>query len=303
MAPLRNDLARGPAGEAMWIHAADGLRLRMAHWPGTGGTVFVLPGRTEYIEKYGLAAGDLTARGYGVVALDWRGQGLSDHLHPDPARGHIRRFAEFQLDLDALLIAAQGLPKPWFALAHSMGGAILLRRLMDPHPFAAVAFTAPMWGIHLPGWFRPLAMGLARTLKGRRIAERYLPGSGPTGYVPGTAFQGNLLTPDPAMWGYLLEQMAAEPGFVLGGPSLNWAAESLLECRALAALPAPDLPCLTALGSEEQVVDPQAIRARMAAWPKGRLMDFPGERHEVMMGTTRAAFFDAADALFRSGSS
>lgn len=303
-APLRNDLARGPAGEAHWIHAADGLRLRVAIWPAETprGTVFLLPGRTEYVEKYGLAARDLTARGYSVAVIDWRGQGLSDHVHTDRARGHILSFADFQLDLDALLLAGKDLPKPWFALAHSMAGAILLRRLTGAHPFSAAAFTAPMWGIRLPAWFKPVSLPLARAVDRKPIAHNYLPGSGPAAYVLRTAFLDNLLTSDAPMWGYLLEQAAGEPGFLLGGPSVNWVAESLLECQSLAALPSPDIATLTALGSAERVVDPAAIRNRMARWPKGRLMEFPGARHEVMMEgpATRARFFDAVAELFRS---
>lgn len=306
-APLRNDLARGPAGEAFWTHAADGLRLRIAIWPAPAprGTVFLLPGRTEYVEKYGLAARDLTARGYTVAVIDWRGQGMSDHVHADHARGHILGFADFQLDLDALLAAGSALPKPWFALAHSMAGAILLRRLTGPHPFSAAAFTAPMWGIRLPKWVRPVSLPLARAFDRKPIAQNYVPGSGPAPYVLRTAFLDNLLTSDAAMWAYLVEQAAGEPGFVLGGPSVNWVAESLLECQSLAGLPSPDLPCLTALGSAERVVDANAIRARMARWPQGRLLEFPGARHEVMMEdpAARTRFFDAVAELFRSGSS
>jgi len=58
-APLRNDLAEGPqGGSAVWVSAADGVRLRVGGWPaGSGGTVLLFTGRTEYIEKYGRIAG------------------------------------------------------------------------------------------------------------------------------------------------------------------------------------------------------------------------------------------------------
>ena len=65
-APLFHDVADAPAdGRAFWLHAADGVRLRVGLWrhEGAQGTVFLLPGRTEYIEKYGRAAADLRARG------------------------------------------------------------------------------------------------------------------------------------------------------------------------------------------------------------------------------------------------
>ena len=60
-APFHADLAEGPAGgHALWVNTSDGVRIRIGLWPaGEKGTVLLLPGRTEYIEKYGRAAADL----------------------------------------------------------------------------------------------------------------------------------------------------------------------------------------------------------------------------------------------------
>ena len=49
------------------------------------GTVVLLPGRNECIEKYFETIRNLTDRGLGVATLDWRGQGGSDRLIRDPA--------------------------------------------------------------------------------------------------------------------------------------------------------------------------------------------------------------------------
>ncbi|HEY0213874.1 MAG TPA: alpha/beta hydrolase [Paenirhodobacter sp.] len=312
-APLRNDLARGPAqGRALWVTTTDGLRLRVAHWapaakPPTG-TVFLLPGRGEYVEKYGLAAQEFAARGYGLAVIDWRGQGLSPRLHPDPARGHLLNFTDFQTDLDAFLAAgaALNLPRPWYVLAHSMGGAVALRRLSGGHPFNACAFSAPMWGVGVPRWLRPVAPQLARALRGRPLAQAYVTGTDARTYVLRAPFQDNLLTHDARMWAYMVDHVGGEPALAIGGPTYHWVAESILECIALAALPSPVLPCLTVIGTQERVVDTRPIRNRMARWPQGRLIEVAGAGHEVMMETParRTMFFDAVVALFdaaRSG--
>ena len=63
------------------IKTSDGVNLRFARWappPGRKGTVFVLQGRAEFIEKYFETVRDLRARGFAVATFDWRGQGLSD---------------------------------------------------------------------------------------------------------------------------------------------------------------------------------------------------------------------------------
>ena len=149
-APLHNDLAEGPeGGQAYWLRTADGVRIRAAYWPGNGrGTVFVLPGRTEYVEKYGRAAADLVARGYSAILIDWRGQGMADRAG-DPMIGHIDNFAQFQTDLDAVRDMAERLnaPKPWYMIAHSMGGCIGLRALHNRFPVESAVFSGPMWGL------------------------------------------------------------------------------------------------------------------------------------------------------------
>ena len=54
------------------------------------GTVVLLSGRNECIEKYFETIRDLAARGFGVATLDWRGQGDSDRLIRDRQRGYVR---------------------------------------------------------------------------------------------------------------------------------------------------------------------------------------------------------------------
>ena len=107
-APFHADLADGPpGGRAVWLRTADEVRIRAGLWRGGDkGTVFLLPGRTEYIEKYGRAAGDLVARGWSVLTVDWRGQGLADRALADPMAGHVHDFAQYQRDLDAVLALA-----------------------------------------------------------------------------------------------------------------------------------------------------------------------------------------------------
>lgn len=303
-APLFHALAEGPeGGQAMWLTAEDGVRLRLTLWGGGAkGTVFLFAGRAEYAEKYGPAAADLAARGYGTLVIDWRGQGLSDRLIADPVKGHVGKFSEYQRDVDAMLAAAAqlDLPRPWVVLAHSMGGTIALRRLMGTHPFEAIAFSAPMWGVGLPRAIRPFRSALARMTRTSPFALRYAPGWGPVSFVHRAGFHDNFLTTDPEMWALLVRQAAKAPELAIAGASLHWVAEAVLECDALAALPTPDLPCYCALGSRERIVPQEPVRTRMASWPGGQLALYEGAEHEVMMEgpAMRARFFDACAALF-----
>ena len=304
-APLYSDVADAPAGGiAAWRACADGVRVRVATWPcaGAKGTVLLFPGRTEYIEKYGPAAGELAARGYAMACIDWRGQGLAERPLADKARGHVGRFAEYQRDVAELVAAAReaGLPEPFHLIAHSMGGSIGLRALHEGLPVRSAVFSAPMWGIRIHAAARPLAWAVG---SGARLAGRghlYAPSTGPVTYVLANDAPGNVLTTDPAMYAFMQRQLRAHPDLALGGPTLHWLLEALRETRALAARVPPALPCLCLMGSNERVVETGRIRSIMARWPGGRLEVVPGAEHEMMMETAaiRRRFYDSAAALF-----
>ena len=65
-------------------------------------------------------------------------------------------------------------------------------------------------------------------------------------------------------------------------------------------MPAPHIPCLTYLGTEEAIVDATRIRDRMGKWPGGTLRVINGGRHEMLMDTPalRNAIFDETAAHF-----
>ena len=304
VAPFFAELADGPVeGRAVWLHAADGVRLRAGIWEGgTKGTVILLPGRTEYIEKYGRAAGDLLTRGWSTVALDWRGQGLADRLMADPMRGHVGAFDDYQRDLDAVLAfaRAEGLPEPYMLMGHSMGGSIGLRALYRNLGFRAAVFSAPMWGILMNVWQRPLSQVVTTVAGWVGQGGRLTPGTGATSYIAGAEFAGNVLTTDREMWGWMKAHLAARPELGLGGPSLHWLRQALDDCAGLARMPVPTVPAICALGTLERVVDPGPVHLRMAGWGAGQLDLYPGAEHEIMMEgpAVRARFFDRAASLF-----
>lgn len=304
-APFHAELAEGPeGGEAFWVQTSDGVRIRAGVWPvGARGTVLLFPGRTEYVEKYGRAAGDLKARGFATVAIDWRGQGLADRDLADRMMGHVGDFLDYQHDVQAVLALVRGLgvPEPYYLLSHSMGGAIALRALMRGLPVKAASFSAPMWGIAMAAWLRPLAQPMAQLSSLFGQAHRFAPGTNGKSYVAEADFGGNVLTTDPDMWRYMKRQVTERPELALAGPSMGWLHTALSECQAMSVLPAPRTPALTALGTAERVVDPAPVHLRMAGWRDGRLEMFMGAEHEVPMEAPhhRTRFFDLTADLFR----
>lgn len=280
----------GPEPQAHWIKARDGVRLRVGVWNAHAdtpkGTLLLFPGRTEYIEKYAPVAGDMAGHGIATMAIDWRGQGIADRLLDDPLPGHVNDFSDYQQDVAAMLDHARSLdlPQPWFVLGHSMGGCIALRTAMDGAPVKAVAFSGPMWGISASPALRPVMWVLSGLSRVLGFSHRYPPTTtGPVPYPLAEPFETNGLTRDAAAYQLMRDQFTQRPELKLGAPSLNWLFEALRETRKLAARRAPDLPCLTIMGSEEGIVDQARIKTRMSNWPGSTLHVEPGGRHELLM--------------------
>lgn len=261
----------------------------MAHWPlaEAKGTVLLFSGRTEYIEKYGITAGELAEMGLATATLDWRGQGLSERALDDRLIGHVDQFSDYQRDVAAFLAYAAevDMPKPWYILGHSMGGCIALRTVIQGAPIAGVIFTAPMWGIQMPSALRAFAWSVTWAAEKVSLGHLLAPSTSRRPYTEAAPFDGNALTTDQAMYAFMRNQTDTQPDLGLGGPSLNWLRQALLETCDLASLPAPAVPALCFLGDLESIVDPVEIKHRMSAWPNGKLVEVENAQHEVLMET------------------
>ncbi|WP_157982152.1 alpha/beta fold hydrolase [Oceanicella sp. SM1341] len=295
-APFNAALAEAPEGtRALYVRApgfgwprppGSTVRLRFALTPpGARGTALIFPGRTEYAEKYGRVMSALAGRGYGSVVIDWRGQGLSTRPRGRTDLGHVANFAAYQADLAAVLAAPEvaALPGPRLLFAHSMGGCIALRALLSGLEVQAAVISAPMWGFDLSETAGRSARLAARIVTRIGLGRWHLRG-GDRGYYAATEpFEGNVLTSDAAHYEWMRGHLAAHPELGLGGPSWRWLHEAFREIDALAPKDTPPVPLLTLLGSDEQVVSPEAIRERMARSPSGRLLELEGGRHETWM--------------------
>lgn len=287
-APLYTDIHPGPeAAQAYWVTTSDGLKIRLGAWTpeGAQGTALIFPGRTEYIEKYGTTAADLAAHGLASVAIDWRGQGLADRMLDDRLTGHVEHFTDYQKDVAAMMRAVRelNLPRPYYLLAHSMGGCIGLRAAMEGMAVQAAAFTGPMWGVHIAPHMRLPAKVMSTLMPKFNQGHRLAAGTSPLPYVMSSPFEDNTLTTDVEMFDMMRDQVIAHPDLQLGGPSYVWLREALAETAHLAERAAPSLPCISFVGSNERIVEVPRIHARMESWKGGELHVVDGGEHEILM--------------------
>lgn len=289
-----------------WLSTSDGVRLRAACWAGRKrlGTVLVLQGRTECIEKYYETIGELSSRGYAVAAFDWRGQGLSDRHLEDSHKGHVWNFAEYHRDLDCFLdsfvMTAPELPAPYSLLAHSMGAHIAVRYLHDrPEPFTRAVLCSPMVYINTAPLPHFIARAIAAAGTALGFAESYVPGGKP--YDPSrNAFEGNPLTHDAMRFAREAQLFRGNPDLAISAPTLGWidaAFRSMKMAGRAHFCAAIKTPTLIIYGSEETISSAprQARLAEMLG--AGSSICIDGARHEILQESDeiRARFWAAFD--------
>lgn len=315
-APWHGSLSGTERPDALDFLDADGIRLRVAAWAGQGrGLALLLPGRTEYLEKYAPVVAQLTARGFSVASLDWRGQGASER-DADVARlGHVGDFAEYQTDLDVLMRWVEGrygAGGVQLAVAHSMGGCIALRAVADgalatpERRPEALVFSAPMWGLAMPGVGAVLVKGLARAAVRFGFGRRRARGtSSETTYVLDAPLEENVLVQDPDVWARFRREAEAGPELTLGSPTLAWVDAALREMNALRRADVAGLPPrLLLLGDEEGVVSSSAIREHASRGFGADLAVIADARHEPLMeppnGRIGRDVWSAVDGFLRA---
>lgn len=280
-----------PPGGRAWdrllrVRAADGVGLRAALWHGGArGHVVLLSGRTEFLEKMALPAAEFVARGFAVVSLDWRGQGLSDRPVGHALKGHVGDFEEYQQDLAALMALPEvaALPGPRVLFGHSMGGAIALGAL-DRGTLAADALvlSAPMIEIAMTPTLRRVAAMIAALARLTGRLHSWPPSRAAASPYVFAGFEDNTLTADRAVFDWMAEALRREPGLQLAMPTLGWLSAAARECRRLATHAPLTIPALVLLGTDERVVSADAVR-RAAARLGAELVEIEGARHEIML--------------------
>lgn len=287
----------------------DGVLIRFARWrettQGCRGTVVVVPGRSEFIEKYFETIADLRRRGFAVAMLDLRGQGGSQRLLSDSLKGHVRSFSDYDSDLMLFVreVVMPNLPAPYLAFGHSLGGHIVLRIGGAAQcPFERIIATGPMICIAQEqlGFPRAVvrgyveiasALGLSRRLplgRTRRANELY-------------PFEGNQLTSDRERYQRNVAIVAAAPELGLGPPTIGWLRAALRSCAMLEAPTYPSrlrLPVLMFAAGQDQIVSTRAIEDFAPKMKLGTHVLIGAARHEILQENDdiRGRFWASFDA-------
>jgi lysophospholipase len=321
-----------------FVTTPDRIRIRYAHWPAGGarrkGTVTLLQGRAEFIEKYFEVVQDLRARGFAVVTFDWRGQGGSQRLTRNPRRGHVSSFRKFRTDLRTVLkdVSLATYPGPHFALAHSTGALVLLsdtdrlRTMLD-----RAVLTSPLLGLTAnalpPGlqgmgrrMLRIFSLGLlgrqklkaqapktswvidriafpvARLLSLAGFGRLFVPGGNAKLFV---SFEKNRQTSDRVRFDRFNKVLETAPELGIGSPTLGWlgaVGRTVMPLRRRDAGPKIKLPCLVLAASNDRIVSTPMIEDFVSRTKSAAYVEIAGAEHELL--TERDVYRDQFWAAF-----
>ncbi len=297
-----------PSQPVCWTaRASDDVSLRFARWKpmakaGNRGTVLLVNGRAEFIERYSETINGLRRRGFHVITFDWRGQGGSDRLTAATRKGHVGRLVHYRHDLDCACREMQArMPRPHFALAHSMGGAMCLdAAIRDALPVERLVAVAPMLGLSMVE-HPNLVQFLARVLYWVGLGSSYVPGGGETA-IATLPFANNRLTTDPVRYARNADLSASAPHLAVGAPTVGWVRTAFNLMDKLARREAAmmvKVPTLILAGRDDPIVSTPAIERFATKLKTGPAIVIAGARHEILMETDAilAQFWAAFDAF------
>ena len=251
--------------------------------PVAKGTVVLLQGRNESIEKYAETIGELTARGLWVATFDWRGQGGSDRLLKHPRRGHVHRFSDYERDLSIFLeqIVLPDTRLPFFMLAHSMGALIALsqapllasriERLAIAAPFVALGGQKLGHGMigFLAALFSLCGLGSLPLMRDR-------------GSLP---FSQNLLTSDAQRFARNRRLTDAHSELALGPPTARWLHETFKAIRRVSSrehLTRIRVPTILLAPTMDSLVPHLSVETLARNFRACHMIPIDGARHELL---------------------
>jgi lysophospholipase len=263
-----------------------------------------LHGLSEFIEKYTEVIDELRARGFVVATFDWRSQGGSQRALTDPFKIHVEDFAQYDADLAAFMdqVVSPLDHGPIIALAHSMGGHVLLRALKaKPVLVQAAVLSAPMIGMQTDGYPSVVARGICKlqTLLGHRTDWVW----GADKLDPLTMeFAAQRVTRDPHRFARTQALLRAAPDLRTKGPSWGWLDASF---RSIARMRQPGFgsglttPLLTFGALSDRVVVSADCQGLMQRLSGARYVPLRDAEHEILMerDAIRAQFWAAFDAF------
>lgn len=277
-------------GKVGYVETPDGARIRYGVWKSalrpSKGTVLILQGRAEFIEKYFETVRDLQERGFGVISFDWRGQGGSSRLLNDPIKGHIENFDQYLVDLETIIseVALPDCTAPFYFLGHSTGGLIgLLAAPALGNRIRRMVLCSPLIALRNLPIKQETVQRIGGVLSFVGLGRSSVSWGGRSNRA--RSFVGNNLTSDTARFDRNGKIVEANPDLSISNPTVSWVFSA---CRAMEQLQDPgilsaiNIPTLLIAAGNDRVVSPQAVERFGDRLRSGAYLTIFGAKHEIL---------------------
>ncbi len=272
-----------------YLEVEDRIRIRYGVWfsdiEKKRGSVLLLNGRSEFLEKHEETVRELVQKGHDVFSFDWRGQGLSSRMLSNRHKSFVENFSDYVKDMESF-VRRMVLPRavrPLTILSHSMGGHIAIRFLHDyPGLIDRAILVSPMLDIRTfpyPEWF---VKGLTRFAVRFGYSQSYALGRGDYKLI---RFRNNKLTSDPKRFSDELMAIKKNPDLALGGVTYGWLSAAFDSINIISQpgyVEKIKIPILMIGAVKDRVVSSILHRRTSLRLENCKAVFLPDARHEIL---------------------
>jgi lysophospholipase len=272
-----------------YLEVDKGIFLRFGYWKSgrknIKGTVCLIGGRTDFIEKYSETIGKLNQKGMDVLSFDWRGQGLSTRLLKNRRKGYVKDYNDYVGDLSVFVekIYMKNASRPYILMGHSMGGHIAIRYLAEHgNIFDSAVLVSPMIDIRTFPFPKKLLQKIIRIFVKAGYDKVYISGND---RQMENKFKRNSLTSDKSKFEKSKKFATENPQIAIGGVTFGWLHASFDSIDLLnqpGYLENIRTRVLLFSAENDRVVCNNAQKRLCGRLPNCKFIQVSGSRHEIL---------------------
>jgi lysophospholipase len=292
-----------------YLEVEKGIFLRFGYWKSyrknKKGTICLVGGRTDFMEKYFETIKQLNQKGMDVFSFDWRGQGLSTRLLNNRRKGYVKDYNDYVCDLSVFIekIFIKKTSLPYILMGHSMGGHIAIRYLAEhENIFNSTILLSPMIDIRTFPFPKKLLQKIIRIFVKAGYDKVYIAGDD---RQIEKKFKRNSLTSDKIKFEKSKNIAIENPQLAIGGVTTGWLHASFDSIDLLnqpGYLENIRTRILLFSAEKDRVVCNNAQKLLCNRLPNCKFIEVSGSRHEILQekDIIQKQFWDFFEHFFDS---
>jgi lysophospholipase len=272
-----------------YLEVEKGIFLRFGYWKSylknKKGTICLVGGRTDFMEKYFKTIKQLNQKGMDVFSFDWRGQGLSTRLLNNRRKGYVKDYNDYVGDLFVIIkkIFLKKASPPYILMGHSMGGHIAIRYLAEHgNIFNSAVLLSPMIDIRTFPFPKKLLQKIICIFVRAGYDKVYIAGND---RQVEKKFMCNPLTSDISKFEKSKKIAIENPQLAIGGVTIGWLHASFDSIDLLnqpGYLENIRTRILLFSAEMDRVVCNNAQKRLCKRLPNCKFIEVSGSRHEIL---------------------